>query len=132
VSETRTVGITYREPGEVDYDLEYFDHDSGGYCAEDACGRTRVITVEEPIDSTLGSALTRLILRDLDGSAYWTPSHRILVTTEGWWSGYSEYTVTSTWETVVVTCPERNWERRWETPAALFADLAASEADGGR
>lgn len=115
----------YTEPSDIDYDLEYIPYDSDDYRHEDASGRTRVVTVEESPDSTLGKALSAFILSTLANGTYWPRGHRILVTTEGWWSGYSEYTVTSTWETVVVTCPERNWERRWETPAALFTDLAA-------
>ncbi len=121
------MSITYREPGRTEGGLDYFPDGYEGYQHPDANGPSDdFITNLEPRDSTLGASLVKFIMRDLN-KGWLHASARILVTTEGWWSGYSEYTVTDTWETVVVTCPEINWERRWESVADLFKDLATVE-----
>jgi hypothetical protein len=115
--------VTYTVPSDTDW----FNDDSyNGWCHERANGADRIITVEEPHGTVLHSALMKLISQATDRSPY-TIVGPILVTTEGWWSGYSEYTVTDVWATVVVTAPAIGWEKRWESAAVLFRELAKAE-----
>ena len=126
--------VTYTQPGVWDYDsLRYPE---GAYRAPDPrddpewAGEgnpDRFITVEEPEGSTLHDALTALILSEVPN--LYAVRGPLLVTTEGWWSGYSEFTITYTWSTVVVSAPRIHWERRWPSVADLFRDLASASEE---
>ena len=118
--------ITYREPGKQFEDCDYLPDDHYDRLPNGANGTTGIITTVEPIDSTLYRAVDAFRRRQTGG---WARMGELLITHEGWWSGYSEFTVTSTWESVVVTSVKLNWEYRWETVAAMFRDLAEVEDD---
>lgn len=116
--------VTYTEPAERD---EFGNYHFEGWMHEDASGADRIVTVEEPAGTVLHGALIEFISRTSGRRSYTIPGP-ILVTTAGWWSGYSEYTVIDTWNTVVVTAPQIGWEKRWESVADLFRDLAGVQA----
>ena len=55
-------------------------------------------TYTEPADSPLGQAISRYIQKDRWVSLYGDPK----LTVNKRWSGYSEYTITSTWDAIKI------------------------------
>lgn len=110
--------MRYTKPAEVDYG----DYDEEGECV------SGFVTKPVGKSGTFERAVHELVLRETDRT-YGNPS--ILMTTREHWSGYSEYTVTSTWSEIILTVPEWNWEREWSSLGDFFRALAEANPEAG-
>jgi hypothetical protein len=110
--------MKYTKVGEVDYG----DYDPEGGCV------SGFVTEEVNRRSTFGEAVVRLVLRETNRT-YGHPN--VLMTTRSHWSGYSEYTVTSTWSEIILTVPEWNWEREWPSLGEFLRAMAEANPEAG-
>lgn len=82
---------------------------------------------EEPVTQvvkygdTLYEPIIGLWAKETGGSIYAHPD--VYLTTDPRWSGYSEYTITSTWDEFHLKVD--TWERHYHETGKFFVDLAA-------
>ena len=98
------MNATYTEPGR-----------------EDGDGLTGYVT--EPVISTtpFGEAIYVLLGKE---APMLRMGQTVLITVQECWSGYSEYSITSTWSEVYLTIPELDWERNWPSMGHFLRALS--------
>lgn len=99
--------ITYTKPGRSAGD---------GYNVDGA--DTTVLRRDDPLYNTVWTWLFEK--QHVDPRAV---SNLILITSEGHWSGYSEFTKSDEWEGIVVTVPAADFEYRWDTLPEFLQDM---------
>ena len=110
--------MRYKEPAEIDYG-DYGPDDDGSSYRQIFGAVTKAVDLG---DGAFGEALMALILKETDRTHL--GPRQVLMTTEACWSGYSEYTITSTWSEVVLGVVDWNWEKRWESLPEFLKALA--------
>lgn len=88
------------------------------------------VTTAVTPDGVFGNAVYDLMCKATGRTEYQRPKS-VLMTTEDRWSGYSEYAVTSTWTEVIITVPEWNTARRFDSLPAFFKALGDGTTDRG-
>lgn len=76
--------------------------------------------------------LLKVLLSRLGKSAHCVQiGDQILITTRSHWSGYSEYTITQTWDEIVITIPSIRAEFEWHSVSKFLKAVAESCTDRG-
>lgn len=86
-----------------------------GSAGFDGDGLFGYVTREAQRGDAFGNAVYNLAIQRYNQqqgpNAFWGPiPDKLFMTTEECWSGYSEYTVTSTWSAIVISVPEWDFE----------------------
>lgn len=114
----------YLTIGEVEAEDGCYFHDGDEWTAMFGYATTDITN-----DSVLGEPAQALMAFIRSGSNFWARPNKVLMTTERRWSGYSEYTITSTWTEVILTAPDWNMAHRWESLPAFFKALGEASDD---
>lgn len=106
--------MRYTEPGTVESDD----------------GLSDVTTAVVDLGTIFGQAVLTLVHKEIVKPDSFPV---ILITTEDHWSGYSEYTVTNTWQEIVLSIPAWDWEKEWPSLGDFLRALADAnpEREGG-